>query len=478
MPSVQAITHWWFVPDLRAGKAIRKSSWGTARASLRLPDMDDEALVRALRKQAMKVDLDGGWDGLLAAIGDASLVLLGEATHGSDEFYAARLRISQRLIEQKGFDAIAAEADWPDALRAHRYAVGTVTGESARDSLRAFRRFPLWMWRNERIVQLLDWLRAHNAGLAPHERAGFFGLDLYSLRNSMHAVVHYLQQVDPEAAAEARQRYACFDHLADEPQRYGRSTRFGLRKDCEDEVVRQLKTMLDDAGRYLQADGEAAPDELFYAQQNARVAQNAEAYYRTMFSSIDSSWNVRDSHMADTLFALREHLGRRRGRPAKIIVWAHNSHIGDARATEMGRHGELNLGQLVRERCGPGESFLLGFTTHTGTVTAADQWDDPAQQKQVRPSLPDSHESLFHRTGLAPFLLNLRELPAYGSRLERAIGVIYRPDTERWSHYFEADMASQFDAVVHIDDTHALRPLDRGRLRGDEDMPETWPSGI
>lgn len=440
--------------------------------------MDDDSLITQLRAQAIPVDIAGDWDALLAAIGEASLVLLGEATHGSDEFYAARQRISQRLIEQKGFDAIAVEADWPDALRAHRWVIGSSTEESARDSLRAFRRFPLWMWRNERIVQLLEWLHAHNAARAPDERAGFFGLDLYSLRNSMHAVVHYLQQVDPAAAALARERYGCFDHLADEPQRYGRSTSFGLRKDCEDEVVRQLKAMLDDAGQYLRIDGPHSADELFFAQQNARVAQNAEAYYRAMFRGRDLSWNVRDSHMADTLFALREHLGSRHGRAAKIIVWAHNSHIGDARATEMGWHGEINLGQLVRERCAPGDSFLLGFTTDAGEVTAANQWDEPAQRKQVVPSLAESHEHLFHRTGLACFLLDLHAAPTYGSRLERAIGVIYRPDTERWSHYFEADIAAQFDAVMHIDQTQALRPLDRGRLRGDEDMPETWPSGI
>ena len=436
-----------------------------------------------LREQAVPVDIYGRWDTLLDAIGAASLVLLGEATHGSDEFYAARLRISQRLIEERGFDAIAVEADWPDALHAHRWITCSSADESAHDSLRSFRRFPLWMWRNERIVQLLEWLHARNAALAPQERTGFFGLDLYSLRASMHAVVHYLQIVDPAAAAQARERYGCFDHLADEPQRYGRSAAFGLRKDCEDQVVRQLQSMLDDAGRYLSVDGVSAPDELFYAQQNARVAQNAETYYRTMFSSRDASWNVRDTHMAETLFALRDHLGRRRGRRAKLIVWAHNSHLGDARATEMGWNGELNLGQLVRERSDSGDSFLLGFSTHTGTVTAAHQWDDPAQLRQVVPSLADSYESLFHRTGIPAFMLVLRGEDALAralrpSRLERAIGVIYRPDTERWSHYFEADIAAQFDAVVHVDETRALRPLDRGRLRGDEDMPETWPSGI
>lgn len=445
--------------------------------------MDDQESIEALQRHAISVELAGDWDPLLDAIGDASLVLLGEASHGSDEFYAARLQISQRLIGERGFDAIAVEADWPDALRAHRRIAGSGVDGSARDSLDGFRRFPRWMWRNDRIVQLLHWLHARNAIRAPAERTGFFGLDLYSLRHSMHAVISYLQQVDPPAAARARERYACFDHLADNPQRYGQAASFGLRKDCEDEVVRQL-VALQDAGRHYLASGDQTDaDELFYAQQNARVAQNAEQYYRSMFRGRDESWNVRDTHMAETLWALRAHLGAARGRTAKIVVWAHNSHIGDARATEMGWHGQLNLGQLVRQRCREGECLLLGFTTHSGSVTAADGWDEPARLKQVQPALPDSYEHLFHRVGLPAFLLLTRGSEALQralrpSRLERAIGVIYRPDTERWSHYFEADIAGQFDAIVHIDRTQALRPLDPGPAPGHDDAPETWPSGM
>lgn len=445
--------------------------------------MDDEALLELLRQHALPADIAGHWDPLLDAIGDAPLVLLGEATHGSDEFYAARLSISQRLVEERGFDAIAVEADWPDALRAHRWITGSSADESAQDSLGGFRRFPLWMWRNERIVQLLDWLRARNAGRDRQERTGFFGLDLYSLRRSMHAVIGYLQQVDPQAAARARERYGCFDHLAEDPQRYGQAASFGLRKDCEDEVVRQLVALQQEGGRYLSDGGPADADELFYAQQNARVAQNAEQYYRAMFRGRDESWNVRDTHMADTLMALREHLGAAKGHAAKIVVWAHNSHIGDARATEMGGHGQLNLGQLVRQACRECECLLLGFSTHEGSVTAATGWDEPPQLKQVQPSLAGSYEHLFHRVGLAAFLLAMRDNDELQralrpSRLERAIGVIYRPDTERWSHYFETDIAGQFDAVVHIDRTHALRPLDRGMAPGHEELPETWPSGI
>lgn len=445
--------------------------------------MDDKALIETLQRHAMPVDMAGNWEPLLDAIGDASLVLLGEATHGSDEFYAARLRISQRLLEERGFDAIAVEADWPDALRAHRWIAGNGADGNARHSLGGFQRFPRWMWRNERIVQLLDWLHARNARRAAAERTGFFGLDLYSLRNSMHAVIRYLQQVDPEAASRARERYACFDHLAEDPQRYGQAASFGLRKDCEDEVVRQLVALQDEGRKYLASGDQTDADELFFAQQNARVAQNAEQYYRSMFRGRDESWNVRDTHMADTLWALREHLGKAKGRAAKIVVWAHDSHIGDARATEMGWHGQLNLGQLVRQRCSEGECLLLGFTTHSGSVTAADGWDEPARMKQVQPALPDSYEQLFHRVGLPAFMLLTRDSDELQhalrpSRLERAIGVIYRPDTERRSHYFEADIAGQFDAIVHIDQTQALRPLDRGMARGHDDEPETWPTGM
>jgi erythromycin esterase-like protein len=295
--------------------------------------------------------------------------------------------------------------------------------------------------------------------------------------------VRYLDRVDPEAAHRARMRYACFDHLAEEPQRYGYAATFGMKKDCEEEVIQQLDALLADGRKYLRGDGVAASDELFYAQQNARVAQNAESYYRSMFRGRDESWNVRDTHMADTLDALREHLGRRKGGLAKIVVWAHNSHIGDARATEMGDHGQLNLGQLTRQRHKEEDVFLLGFTTHTGTVTAASDWDAPAELKNILFSRPDSFERLLHETGLVDFLLPIRgrktvseALPA--RRLERAIGVIYLPESERISHYFHADLARQFDAVIHMDQTTAIRPLDDSPHWKHEEMPETYPSGM
>ncbi|MEW6706323.1 MAG: erythromycin esterase family protein [Pseudomonadota bacterium] len=424
-------------------------------------------------------------DRLLELTAPARLVLLGEATHGTQEFYRLRAELTKRLILDKGFDALAVEADWPAALRASRYVQGASDDASPAEALRGFERFPRWMWRNTEVVALLDWLRAHNAGL-PHERqVGFYGLDLYSLRESMHEVLQYLDTADPDAAARARLRYACFDHLAVEPQAYGHAVSFGLRPDCEREVLAQLTELLHGSRHHLRHDGAAASDELFYAQQNARVVRNAETYYRTMFSGRTDSWNVRDQHMASALRALCAHLAQQRGRPARVVVWAHNSHLGDARATEVARQGQLNLGQLVREQqAEPGESFLLGFTTHTGTVTAADDWDSPVKRKRVLPSRPDSIEQLLHSSGLGRFVLPLSSASEelrrglMAPRLERAIGVIYRPDTERWSHYFEASLAAQFDAVVHWDSTHALQPLDLEHPWEHTAEPETYPTGM
>jgi erythromycin esterase-like protein len=446
--------------------------------------MPDQSTIEALRNEAQLIQPDENFERLLEHIKDASVVLLGEATHGTREFYGMRAEISKRLITEKGFDAIAVEADWPDALRASRYVQLASGDKTADEALGGFQRFPQWMWRNTEVVSLLYWLREHNSRIAkPESRVGFFGLDLYSLRKSMDAVVRYLEKVDPEAAKRARERYSCFDHLAEDPQHYGYAATFGMKKDCEEEVVRQLVELTSEAARHLSQEGQTVPDELFYAQQNARVAKNAETYYRSMFQSRDESWNVRDRHMAETLDALREHIGRRKGGQARIVVWAHNSHIGDARATEMGDHGQLNLGQLVREHYAPEETFLLGFSTHTGTVTAASDWDGPAELKNVVPSRPDSFERLFHDIGLERFLLPIRGRERVSAslgerRLERAIGVIYRPETERISHYFHADLARQFDAVIHVDNTTAVKPLEYSVHWTPEEAPETYPFGV
>jgi erythromycin esterase-like protein len=327
-------------------------------------------------------------------------------------------------------------------------------------ALEDFTRFPRWMWRNAEVVAFLRWLRAHNAGRPEGERTGFYGLDLYSLHRSIDAVLAYLDKVDPEAAARARERYACFEMYGEDPQAYGWASTLGMSKTCEDEVTAQLVELQRKA---------PTGDEAFFAEQNARLVANAETYYRAMFGRRANSWNVRDQHMMETLEALLEHAAPK----SRAVVWAHNSHLGDARATEMSARGELNLGQLVRQRFGD-QAWLVGFTTHAGSVTAARDWADPAERRRVRPSLEGSWERLFHDTGLQRFLL--LQIPS-GERLERAIGVIYRPESERFSHYFGAKLADQFDAVIHIDETSALHPLEAW-ARDEVDLPETYPSGV
>jgi erythromycin esterase-like protein len=421
------------------------------------------------------------YDPLLERIGDAHFVLLGEASHGTHEFYRARARITQRLILEKGFSAVAVEADWPDAWRVNRYVQGQNADGDAAEALAGFRRFPAWMWRNADVLDFVGWLREHNESPAPGTSpAGFYGLDLYSLHTSIEAVLAYLDKVDPEGAARARRRYACFEDFGQDPQAYGYAAGLGLTPTCESEVVAQLVELQRRAAEYARRDGRIAEDDFFYAQQNALLIKNAELYYRTMFRGRVTSWNLRDQHMADTLDALVRHFALR-NRDMKVVVWAHNSHLGDARATQMGRAGEWNVGQLVRERYG-NQSVLVGFSTCTGTVTAASDWDGPAERKKVVPAMPGSYEALFHNTGIGDFLLTLPRGShvANGLRepmLERAIGVIYRPETEFASHYFQARMADQFDAIVHFDRTRAVEPLEL-TTEWDGEPAETFPSGM
>ncbi|HWO20104.1 MAG TPA: erythromycin esterase family protein [Kofleriaceae bacterium] len=448
-------------------------------------------------------------DPLIERIGDARFVLLGEATHGTHEFYRIRAELTKRLIRERGFSAIAAEADWPDAYRVNRYVRGAGTDTDAADSLGDFRRFPQWMWRNADILDLVGWLRAHNERVDKRvdarvdarvgvrggdaRQVGFYGLDVYSLHSSIEAVIGYLARTDPDAAEAARARYACFDTLAADPQIYGEATALGIREDCEAEVVAQLIELQRQRAELLRAGGPLGEDELFEAEQNARVVARAEEYYRSMYRGRVSTWNLRDTHMMDTLDALAAHLDRRgdrrgdlrgggRAGASKIVVWAHNSHVGDASATQRDLRGELNIGQLCRQRH-PGETFLVGFSTYQGTVTAASDWGDPAERKRVLPALPGSYEALFHRVGIPQFLLFTGDLgEAAGGlhepRLQRAIGVVYRPQTERQSHYYHVQLPEQFDAVIHIDETRALEPLERsaGWERGE--LPETYPTGL
>jgi erythromycin esterase-like protein len=436
--------------------------------------------LEVLRREALWFEpTPEGLRPLIDAIGDARLVLIGEASHGTHEFYSTRAEITKALIAERGFSLLAVEADWPDAYRVNRWVRGVSDEAGPEAALDDFTRFPRWMWRNVDVVAFVAWLRKHNVSQPVSQRTGFYGLDLYSLHRSIEAVLAYLRKVDPDAAERARYRYGCFETFGEDPQAYGYASSFGLSRDCEKEVTSQLLELQRRALDYASRDGRIAADDYFFAEQNARLVANAETYYRAMFAGRAESWNVRDQHMMETLEALLTHASQH-GEPARAVVWAHNSHLGDARATQMGTAGELNLGQLVRERYGR-NAWLIGFTTHTGSVTAARNWGDPAERRHVRPSMAGSYERLFHDAGVAQFLLFLREgrVPEtlWAERLERAIGVIYRPESERVSHYFRARLPEQFDAVLHIDQTSALKPLERW-AHDEVDLPETYPYGV
>jgi erythromycin esterase-like protein/predicted phosphoribosyltransferase len=440
-----------------------------------------ESAAEAVRQAA--VELRGSardYDPLLERIGDAQFVLLGEASHGTHEFYRERAEITKRLFAEMGFSAVAVEADWPDAYRVNRYVRGASDDLDAAEALADFRRFPTWMWCNTVVAEFVEWQRAFNQSRSKNAaKTGFYGLDLYSLRGSMKAVLQYLDRIDPEAAKRARHRYACFDRFGEEAQTYGFMTSLNLSKTCEEEVVKQLADLRSQVWEAARRTGRISEDDIFYVEQNARLVKNAEAYYRTMFLKEESTWNLRDRHMMETLEAVGAHLGRD-GTPVKMVVWAHNSHLGDARATEMGRRGELNLGQLVRERHGR-NAVLVGFTTHHGTVTAASDWDGPPERKNVRPALAGSYEALFHEAHLGRFLLTSESKARahlQKARLERAIGVIYRPATERLSHYFDATLPEQFDAILHFDETRAVEPLAINAEWQAGEVPETYPFGV
>ena len=442
----------------------------------------NEALqVRAIRENAHAVtDSRRDYEPLMELVGNSRFTLLGEASHGTHDFYHTRAQITQWLIKEKGYTAVAVEADWPDAHRVNRYVQGRSDDADAVEALSSFKRFPTWMWRNTDVVEFIAWLREYNDALPEGSRkVGFYGLDLYSLHASARAVLDFLDKVDPEAAQKARYRYACFEHFGEDTQAYGYAARFGLSKSCEDEVVNQLVEMQKRAADLANRDGHLDPDAFFIAEQNARLVANAERYYRSMFESQFGSWNLRDQHMVETLDALVNHLG---ARSAKVALWAHNSHLGDARATQMGASGELNVGQLVRQRHGQ-EAVLVGFTTHTGTVTAASNWDGPAERKRVRTAFRGSYESLFHAARVPNFLLILRGATWLSGvlnqeMLERAIGVIYLPESERVSHYFQARLANQFDAVIHLDETRAVEPLERTSQWEAGEFPETYPFAV
>jgi protein-L-isoaspartate(D-aspartate) O-methyltransferase len=408
---------------------------------------------------------------LLNRIGSARVVLIGEASHGTSEFYRLRARITQELIREKGFDTVAIEGDWPDVSTIDAHVRPNVRRPTRAT---AFSRFPTWMWRNQEVRDFVDWLFAHNAGVWDQaHQVGVYGLDLYSLAFSIEAVLEFLGRVDPEAHEIARIRYGCLSPWETDPATYGRAASAGRLETCEDEVTEVLTGLFERRMEYEFGDGDA----VFDAERNAAVVREAERYYRIMYRGSRESWNLRDTHMFDVLSAILEH----RGDESKAVVWAHNSHVGDARATEMGQRGELNIGQLAKEAFG-NQAYTIGFGTHHGTVAAASNWDEPVQFMKVRPSHQDSYEHLCHDSGVPGFLLPLRypAVPEVRSELmaphlERAIGVIYRPDTERVSHYFHAALPAQFDEYAWLDETSAIRPLPAHELAG---VPDTYPFAL
>lgn len=423
-------------------------------------------LVEAINEAAIPLEKPTDYALLLKHIGDARFVMIGEASHGTEEFYQTRIEITQQLIQKHGFMAIAIEADWPDAYRVHQYLQGKNVDDS-KTALDSFKRFPTWMWRNTIMPPFLKWLREYNDSANTVNKVGFYGLDLYSMNTSMQAVINYLTKVDPTAAEQAKQRYACFDHLNVDPQMYGYLINKKIKKACINEVAETLYELQLNASKFIYDKSKTAEDDYFCAVQNARLVKNAETYYRSMFEGQISSWNLRDRHMMETLNVITDYLEHRFNKPAKIIIWAHNSHLGDARATEMGARGEVNIGQLIREQ--HSESYSIGFSTYDGFVTAASNWDEPAERKKIVPGLPGSYEELFHFMRYKNFILNLSgnaQLAHFfkPSRLQRAIGVIYRPETERLSHYFFTRLFHQFDSIIHFDRTHSLQPLDANAM--------------
>ncbi len=468
------------IADVRFVPLIGEEGWATAkdegrapvRRALRPVAPDEETLVRNLADAAESFPSIEAADlnPLMERIGSARVVLLGEATHGTSEFYRMRERITRDLIVKKGFRFVAIEADWPDAARVDHYVRHFQYPPS---EWTAFARFPTWMWRNTEMRDFVSWLRKHNGIMEKGKRVAFHGLDLYSLYDSIRSVLNYLDEVDPESAKVARERYGCLTPWQRDPATYGHAALTGSYPTCESDVVHTLTDLLAKRRAYAEHDGERFLD----AEQNARLVANAERYYRIMYYGSRASWNLRDSHMFETL----KNLLAFHGSDSKAVVWAHNSHVGNAGATEMAARGEYNIGQLCRQEFGD-QAYLIGFGTHSGTVAAASDWGGPMEVKTVRPSLPNSYEQLCHTTGLARFMLGLRgrgDLRGPGSlgkeRLERAIGVIYRPETELASHYFRASLPQQFDEYVWFDGTHAVAPLDTTELRG---LPDTYPFGV
>lgn len=450
-----------------------------------MPNYDpDSGILEGINRHLVPLAL-AGWDyhPVISAAKGKSFVLIGEATHGTKEFYRIRAEITQRLIAEQGFDGVAVEADWPDAWRANRYACGRGDDANAEAALSDFQRFPTWMWRNGEVSTFLEWLHDYNEDSGRVKTpAGFYGLDLYSMRASIAAVIDYLDRIDPPAAAAARERYACFGNFVQDPDAYGWAAVSGVLESCEQQVLSQLRALQEKRFAYHSELDEFGDDEFFSAEQNAEVVRKSEEYYRAMYYGRPNSWNLRDRHMFSTAENLAQHLEKKLGRVPRLVIWAHNSHLGDASATAMAQRGEINIGSLMREKYGD-NMLNIGFSTSRGTVTAAPDWDGDAETKDMRPPLPGSYEHLFSRAAERQFILDLRGKNSMRDalmqeRLQRAIGVIYRPDTERQSHYFHAQLPRQFDFIVHIEETEALEPLAAAMDKRPGEMDETYPTGL
>jgi len=436
------------------------------------PSGETGGLVQEVARMASPVEGPADLDPLMEKIGDAHFVLLGEASHGTSEYYRWRAAISQRLILEKGFSFIAVEGDWPDCYRVNRYVKDFPdSGTNAREVLDAFDRWPTWMWANEEVVDLAEWLHRHNDGLPDDRKVGFYGLDVYSLWESMYAVLSYLRKVDPSALPAALSAFRCFEPYGEDVQEYARATVM-VPTSCEREVLSLLQGLRRQERRYS-ADGR---EEFFAAEQNALVIKDAEAYYRAMVRAGPESWNIRDRHMTETL----ERLVRHYGPGARAIVWEHNTHIGDARATDMADDGMVNVGQLVRERHLDEGVVLVGFGSHRGSVIAGQEWEAPMEEMAVPPARPGSWEDVLHRAGAEDKLLLLDVIRGaddfLAERGHRAIGVVYHPANERFGNYVPTVLPRRYDAFCYIDETHALHPLHlRPAL---EKVPETYPWGV
>lgn len=431
-----------------------------------------------LAKQISSFNNDSSsYHSFIERLGEAQLILMGGSTHGTYEFYKIRSEITKALIKEKGFNAIAIEADWPDVYNLNLYVKNQKPEMDDYAALKTFETFPSWMWCNDVILDFIRWLRAHNDKIQDSQnKLGIFGLDLYSLHTSMKLVIEYLEKIDPTAAEQAKERYQCMEQYSEEPTTYSYAVAAGLVPDCKDEVYTQLIEILKMEIQTLR-DPDASQEELLFLIQNAKVVANAEAYYRSLFSGPEITWNLRSKHMMDTLETLRVFHQRLSGRPPKIIVWAHNVHIGDARATHMAQKNKISMGQLARDHYGE-KCYLLGFSSYEGTVTASSKWGGDTEVKKLQPAAEGSYEYLFHQLNTPSFVLYLEEnIPLIQPALQRSIGVIYKPETESVSHYHYAHLPQQFNAIIHVDSTTAVKPLNMKKHWGIGEFPDTFPTG-